>query len=131
MTPETGTIEFVRKSVAEDNICISDLVAVAEENIKDHDPIINSFISLCETRSLQAAENLANIDISAISRIPLYGVLVSVKDVIDVAGVPTTAGTSVLAKNIPERDSEIVTRLTEAGAIIVGKNMMWKFDLTE
>ena len=52
---------------------------------------------------------------------PLYGVPVAVKDVIDVAGVPTTAGSKILAGNVPARDAAVVERLRAAGAIVLGK----------
>jgi aspartyl-tRNA(Asn)/glutamyl-tRNA(Gln) amidotransferase subunit A len=51
----------------------------------------------------------------------LYGVPIAVKDVIDVAGTPTTAASKVLAENVPAADATSVTRLREAGAVIVGK----------
>lgn len=52
---------------------------------------------------------------------PLHGVPVLVKDTIDVAGLPTTAGSLALAGNTALRDAEIVARLRAQGAIILGK----------
>jgi len=50
-----------------------------------------------------------------------------VKDVLDVAGSPTTAGSRILADNVAERDSVAVARLRRAGAIIVGKTNTHEF----
>jgi len=59
---------------------------------------------------------------------PLAGLPVSVKDLFDVAGEPTLAGSVILRDTPPaERDAEVVTRLRAAGAIIVGKTNMTEF----
>lgn len=52
---------------------------------------------------------------------PLHGVPVAIKDLTPTKGIRTSFGTKLYAKNIPERDATIVSRLKAAGAIIVGK----------
>jgi aspartyl-tRNA(Asn)/glutamyl-tRNA(Gln) amidotransferase subunit A len=52
---------------------------------------------------------------------PLHGLPVAVKDVIDVAGTRTTAGSKILSGNVPDRDATVVARLRAAGAVILGK----------
>lgn len=59
---------------------------------------------------------------------PLAGLPISVKDLFDVAGETTLAGSKVLASRAPaRRDAEVVARLRRAGAVIVGKTNMTEF----
>ncbi|TPK96207.1 amidase [Mesorhizobium sp. B2-4-12] len=62
---------------------------------------------------------------------PLDGTIVSIKDLFDVAGEPTTVG-SLMRKTAapPLRDAAIVSRLRQAGAVIIGKTNMTEFAFT-
>src|SRR4029079_8814651 len=68
---------------------------------------------------------------AGISLGPLDGVIVSIKDLFDVAGEPTRAGSRVLT-NAPlaRRDAAVIRRLREAGAVIIGKTNMSEFAFT-
>jgi amidase len=52
---------------------------------------------------------------------PLHGIPMTVKESFDVAGLPTTFGNPVFAKNVPTKNAAIVDRLLSAGAVIYGK----------
>ncbi len=52
---------------------------------------------------------------------PLHGIPVLLKDNIDAAGLPTTAGSLALASHVPARDAFLTARLRDAGAVILGK----------
>lgn len=56
----------------------------------------------------------------------LAGLPLVVKDNIDVAGMPTTIGTTLLSAEIVSRSAEIITRLQHAGAVIIGKASMYE-----
>jgi Asp-tRNA(Asn)/Glu-tRNA(Gln) amidotransferase A subunit family amidase len=58
---------------------------------------------------------------------PLHGIPVLVKDNLDVAGLPTTAGSVALERSVPARDSTVVARLRAAGAVILGKTNLTEF----
>jgi allophanate hydrolase len=87
-----------------------------------NDPAI--FISLRDEKdALAEAEALSAKDPSTL---PLYGVPVAVKDNIDVAGLPTTAACPAYSY-MPTRDSSVVARLRQAGAIVIGKTNLDQF----
>jgi aspartyl-tRNA(Asn)/glutamyl-tRNA(Gln) amidotransferase subunit A len=85
------------------------------------DPRINAFIRLDGDAAMQAART-AEAEIGA-GRIrgPLHGVPVGIKDIIDVAGLPTTCHSAILLDNIAQADAVCVARLRDAGAIVMGK----------
>ena len=58
---------------------------------------------------------------------PLHGVPISLKDLIDEAGIVTTAASHVLDDRIAPADAPVVTRLREAGAVIVGRTNLHEF----
>ncbi len=59
-------------------------------------------------------------------KLPLYGVPFAVKDNIDVAGMPTTAGCPAFAYT-PEQSATVVERLLAAGAMLIGKTNIDQF----
>jgi aspartyl-tRNA(Asn)/glutamyl-tRNA(Gln) amidotransferase subunit A len=89
------------------------------ERIHALDGELNAFISLREEEALREAEHPPAG--------PLWGVPVAVKDVLDVDGSVTTAGSRILAENVAAEDSEAVARLRRAGAIVVGKTNTHEF----
>lgn len=58
---------------------------------------------------------------------PLHGVPLGIKDIFDVAGMPTTAGARAFAHTRPSRDCTAVARLRAAGAVILGKTHTTQF----
>ena len=58
---------------------------------------------------------------------PLHGVPIGIKDIIDVAGLPTTCGAAAFAHRHPTHDATLVARLRAAGAVIIGKTVATEF----
>ena len=83
---------------------------------------LNAFITV--TRELALAQaRAAEAEIQRGNwRGAVHGIPLALKDLIDVAGVPTTAACAVFEHRIPTQDAEVVRRLKAAGAVIVGKN---------
>ncbi len=58
---------------------------------------------------------------------PLHGIPYAVKDIFDVGGLPTTAGSVTLGENIPAQDCTVTRKLREAGMIVLGKTITVEF----
>src|SRR5262245_44432325 len=58
---------------------------------------------------------------------PLHGIPIGIKDIVDVAGFPTAAGSPLLKDNVATSDATIVKRLRDAGAVILGKTVTTQF----
>jgi len=83
---------------------------------------LNAFITVTAEMALGQAR-AAEAEIQRGNwRGPLHGIPLAFKDLIDVAGVPTTAASRVFENRVPKEDAEVVRRLKAAGAVIVGKN---------
>jgi len=99
------------------------------KRIEQLDPLINSFITVMKEEALAAAK-IAEAEIrNGKWRGPLHGIPVGLKDNIDTAGVLTTAASGVYKNRVPEKDAVLVTKLKNAGAIIIGKLNMHEFAL--
>lgn len=94
------------------------------ERIEKTNPSLNAFITFLKTESLTLAK-IADADlIDGNWHGPLHGIPVGVKDFYDTAGIRTTAGFEPFQNRVPKRDARAVTKLKNAGAIIVGKTNM-------
>jgi aspartyl-tRNA(Asn)/glutamyl-tRNA(Gln) amidotransferase subunit A len=98
---------------------LSPVEAVSASLARIHaiDPHLNAFISVRADAALAEAAAAGR----STDRGPLWGVPLAVKDVIDVEGEATTAGSRILSGNVAAADAEAVARLRRAGAIVVGK----------
>ncbi|MGP4026674.1 amidase [Actinomadura sp. 3N407] len=100
------------------------LLARALESV---DPDLNAFVTL-DPEGAEAAARWADEELaSGVDRGPLHGVPVAVKDIIDVAGLPTGMGSAHFNGNVAETDAACVTMLRDAGAVIVGKTGTHEF----
>jgi aspartyl-tRNA(Asn)/glutamyl-tRNA(Gln) amidotransferase subunit A len=95
--------------------------------IEKLNPAVNAFITVTAEQALQQArEAEAEIQRGA-WRGPLHGIPVALKDLIDTAGIPTTAASAVFKDRIPTEDADVVRRLKAAGAVLLGKLNMHEF----
>jgi amidase len=94
------------------------------ERIDRLDDHLASYACVTPERALAAA-TIADAEIAAGRyRGPLHGVPLGLKDLFWTKGVPTTAGTMIHRDFVPEQDATVVTRLTQAGAVLLGKLQM-------
>lgn len=84
------------------------------------------WLHLADRADLLAEATTLEERVAAGATLPLAGMMVAVKDNIDVAGMPTTAASPGFS-HVPTRDAEAVRRLREAGAVVLGKTNMDQF----
>lgn len=101
----------------------------ALDAIARHNPRTNAFILVDADAAREQARACDAERRRGVDRGPLHGVPVSLKDLIDVRGRATTAGSRVLAGNLAAADAPIVTRLRAAGAVLIGKTNLHEFAL--
>lgn len=85
---------------------------------------LNAFITLDEAGAMKAAAAFDAGHKSKRACKPLGGVPIVIKDNIEVAGLPTSAGTPALKAYVPRQDAPVAAKLRQAGAIIIGKTNM-------
>jgi aspartyl-tRNA(Asn)/glutamyl-tRNA(Gln) amidotransferase subunit A len=98
-----------------------DLAGNYYERIEKKNPCINAYLSLTKERALEQA---ARIDAQAAKGDPLpplAGVPMGIKDVLVMKGAPATAASKILQGYEPPYDATVVTKLEEAGAVLLGK----------
>ena len=87
-------------------------------------PEINAFITPTPELAVQAAmqaDALFANNPSNLKELALIGIPVGIKDLFDIAGVVTTAGSKFFAENLPSEDATVVLKLRLSGAVILGK----------
>lgn len=108
---------------------IAKRVAESLERIAALNPTLNAFITVFDADAMDRARVLDEELRQGRSRGPLHGRIISIKDLIDVNGFPTTAASHVRAGHIARADAAVVSRLREAGAVIIGKTNLHEFAL--
>ena len=95
--------------------------------IEKLNPTLNAFITVTAEAALEAARQAETEIRRGDWRGPLHGVPLALKDLIDTAGVPTTAASLLFKDRIPTEDAEVVRRLKAAGAVLLGKQNLHEF----
>src|SRR6201989_700075 len=127
VTPGGDEVAFARgarpaEMVAAGEVSPTERVQLSLDRIARHDPELNSFRRVFAEKALLEAEQ-AEARVKAGDERPLLGVPVAIKDEVDVMGEVNTHGTDAFIEPAPA-DSEMVRRLREAGAIIVGLTLL-------
>ena len=104
-----------------------ELVDSTLERIERLEPALNAFITVMGDQARRDARRLTNELARGRRRGPLHGIPLSLKDLYYTKGVPTTAGSKVMADFVPDHDATTTARLKRAGGIIVGKNNLHEF----
>jgi aspartyl-tRNA(Asn)/glutamyl-tRNA(Gln) amidotransferase subunit A len=104
------------------------VVEAALARIRERDPLLNSFTVVTEQRALARAQAIDEARRRGERSGPLAGVPVAVKNLFDVAGIPTVAGSKINRDEPPAtRDAALIERLEAAGAVLVGALNMGEY----
>lgn len=98
-----------------------ELMTALLARIEALNPKLHAFIRLDADAAMAAAKSAEQEIAAGRIRGPMHGVPVGIKDIIDVAGLPTTCHSKILLDNIAAADSVVVGKLRQAGAIMIGK----------
>jgi aspartyl-tRNA(Asn)/glutamyl-tRNA(Gln) amidotransferase subunit A len=90
-------------------------------------PKLNAFITITAETALSEARAAETEVQRGRWRGPLHGIPIALKDLVDTAGVRTTAGSALFEDRVPTQDAEVVRRLKAAGAVFLGKLNMHEF----
>ncbi len=124
----TATLTLLEASTRlhERTLRARDLLESCLERIAALDPALNAFV-LVDAEGARAAADTADTELDAgRGRGPLHGIPVSLKDLLDQEGLPTTAGSRSL-HTVAASDAPAVAHLRQAGAVFVGKCNMHEF----
>ncbi|MCL6481752.1 MAG: Asp-tRNA(Asn)/Glu-tRNA(Gln) amidotransferase subunit GatA [Firmicutes bacterium] len=115
------TVESVRRALTEKKISARELTDEFFRRIGNRNPELNAYLALSPERAYAQADRIDR-QIARGAPLPLLaGVPVAIKDVISTAGIVTTCGSRILQNYLPPYDATAVTRLEQAGAILLGK----------
>ena len=103
------------------------LVEDCLQRIQIYNPKLNAFITVMRDYALRQARELEAEQRAGKIRGPLHGIPIALKDNIDTAGVRTTAASAVFDDRVPEQDADVVRRLKNGGAILIGKTNLHEF----
>ncbi len=115
------TIERVQQCLRAREFSAAELAREALRFAEAENPKTNAFLHLCPARALAAAARVDEKIARGEDPGPLSGVPVAIKDVIVTKGVRTTCGSRLLEHYVPPYDATAVTRLEEAGGLVLGK----------
>jgi aspartyl-tRNA(Asn)/glutamyl-tRNA(Gln) amidotransferase subunit A len=90
-------------------------------------PALNAFITITAESALEEARQAEAEIRSGKYRGPLHGIPLALKDLVDTAGIRTTAASHLFEKRVPAEDAFIVKRLKSAGAVLLGKLNLHEF----
>ncbi|HYZ92064.1 MAG TPA: amidase [Actinomycetota bacterium] len=107
-------------AVAAGKISPVELVEQSLREIERTQPILNAFTFVRDAEAMAEAKEMDGAPPSG----PLHGVPIAVKDLYDVAGLPTTGCCAAYLDRMASSDSPVVAKLRNAGAIVVGKTNM-------
>ena len=125
----SGPAVEIPRAIGAGELSACEVLELHLERIADVNPRLNAIVTLCEAEARASAAEVDSRRLRGEPLGPLAGVPFTVKDAIATAQVRTTAGSLLLRDFVPTRDATAVTRLKDAGAILLGKTNCPEFAL--
>ena len=115
------TIIEIAKEIASKQLSPVDVTAAILQRIDQLDGQLKSYATVTADQAMAAAQAAEQEINAGTYRGPLHGVPIAVKDLCFTKGIRTMGGVEVLAGHVPAFDSTVITKLTAAGAVLLGK----------
>ncbi|MGB8130209.1 MAG: amidase [Candidatus Angelobacter sp.] len=115
------------RAVQKKEVSPVELTQACLARIEKLNPTLKAFITVTGTAALEAARKAEAEIARGEWKGPLHGIPLAVKDLVETAGVKTTAASAVLKDYVPASDAEVIRRLKSAGAILLGKLNLHEF----
>ncbi|MEX0749285.1 MAG: amidase [Dehalococcoidia bacterium] len=127
-----ASIETVAEKIAAKEISPVELTQAMLERIERLNPQLNAYMTVTADIALEQARAAEREIVAGNHRGLLHGVPIAHKDLYATKGVRTTAGSKILTDWIPDHEATVVTKLRDAGAVMLGKLGMheWAFGTT-
>lgn len=125
--PTSLTIKEASAAIRSGQLSPVELTRSCVLRIEQLDPSLNAFVTITAESALEEARQAENEIRAGKYRGPLHGIPLALKDLVDTAGVRTTAASHLFEKRVPAEDAFIVKRLKAAGAVLLGKLNLHEF----
>lgn len=124
---KSASITSLSELIGKREISPVEVINAFLERIEAVQKRINAFITVLDGEAREAAKRAEEEIAKGHYRGPLHGIPFAAKDLFFTGGVKTTCGSRILADFVPEENGTVISRLIEAGAILVGKTNMHEF----
>ncbi|MFO7693720.1 MAG: amidase [Vicinamibacterales bacterium] len=121
------TITELGPLIAAGRVSSEALTRACLEEIEAHNSALRAFITVLGPSAIAQARALDAEIAAGVCRGPLHGIPISLKDLIDQQGVPTTAASRVREGHLAACDAPVTARLRAAGAVLIGKTNLHEF----
>jgi Asp-tRNA(Asn)/Glu-tRNA(Gln) amidotransferase A subunit family amidase len=125
--PDSLTIASAASELRTGRLRPLDLVEHSLARIKRFEGRVQAWVLVDEAGARRQAEEASAELTRGVDRGPLHGIPLGIKDIVDVAGFATRAGSPITDSRPAQRDATIVARLRAAGAVILGKTVTTEF----
>ena len=120
---EEATVLGAARALVERRVSVRQLVERCLEQIAAWDHCVRAWVLVDAQEARRQADRLDRELARGLWRGPLHGIPVGVKDIFDVRGWPTAAGSRLWAQETADADAPVVAALRQAGAVLVGKTV--------